>query len=253
MESSLRRIARHLLAKSPGFYLMALRALHRGSAEKRLYLSLIRRGDVVLDVGANVGYFTMLFSDLVGKKGEVHAFEPIHGTFAELSRNIGRFPGYRNVRLKCAALGDRSGHIRMFLPGSDSGQAALVCHRDGSWEVALVASIDVEMIRLDEYAGHLPRIDFVKCDVEGAELLVLLGGQSILKRLRPRLLLEVNSCWMRSFGWTAEDLFSLLRQIGYSHFYSVGSKLVPLSENAYGEGEILCSWEELNVLAQSCL
>jgi FkbM family methyltransferase len=253
METSLRRMARRLLAKSPGFYLMALRALHRGSAEKRLYLSLIRRGDVILDVGANVGYFTMLFSDLVGKKGEVHAFEPIHGTFAELSRNIGRFPGYRNVRLKCAALGDRSNPIRMFLPGSDSGQAALVRHRDGSWEAASIASIDVEMIRLDEYAGDLPRIDFVKCDVEGAELLVLIGGQSILKRLRPRLLLEVDNRWLRSFGRTAEDLFSLLRQIGYSHFYSVGSKLVPLSENTYGEGEILCSWEELDGLAQSYL
>src|SRR5262249_9407263 len=166
MESSLRRVARRLLAKSPGTYLTALRALHRGSPEKRLYLSLIRRGDVVLDIGANIGYFTMLFSDLVGKKGEVHAFEPIPGTFGELSRNLGRFPGYRNVYLNCAALGDKSNRTKMSIPGSDAGQAALVCHRDGSWEGASIGSIDVEMIRLDEYAVHLPRIDFVKCDVE---------------------------------------------------------------------------------------
>jgi FkbM family methyltransferase len=251
MESSLRRMARRLLAKSPGIYLTALRALHRGSAEKRLYLSLIRRGDVVLDIGANVGYFTMLFSDLVGKKGEVHAFEPIPGTFRELSRNMRRFPGYRNVYLNCAALGDKSNRTKMFLPGSDAGQAALVCHRDGSWEGASISPIDVEMIRLDEYAVHLPRMDFVKCDVEGAELLVLLGGQSTLRRLHPRLLLEVNNCWMRSFDLASEDLFSFLRQLGYSHFYGVGPQLAPLGATAYSE--VLCCWEELSGLAQSGL
>jgi FkbM family methyltransferase len=249
MESSLRRIGRRLLAKTPGTYLAILTTLRRGSPEKRLYLSLVRRGEVVLDIGANVGYFTMLFSDLVGARGEVHAFEPIPATFQELSRNIARFPGYRNVRLNCLALGDRNDHTEMFLPGVDSGQAALACHRDGSWKNASITSISVEMAKLEEYAIPLPRLDFVKCDVEGAELLVLRGGKSVLSRWRPKLFLEVDNRWMNSFGWTAADLYSFLRETGYSHFYRVDAPLFPIPVNGYAEGGILCCWEEPRGLA----
>jgi FkbM family methyltransferase len=249
MDGSLRRIGRRFLAQAPIIYLAILKTLHRGSPEKRLYLSLVRRGDVVFDVGANVGYFTMLFSDLVGKQGEVHAFEPIPATFQELSRNIARFPRYRNVRLNCVALGDCNHRTKMFLPGVDSGQAALVCHRDGSWQNASVASIGVEMMRLDEYAMRLPRLDFVKCDVEGAELLVLRGGQSILRKRRPTLFLEVDNRWINSFGWAEIDLFSFLRQTGYTHFYQVDPRLLPLRADSHAEGGILCCWEELRGLA----
>src|SRR5271165_4314514 len=154
MESTVRRIVRRLLARVPRIYLFLLKALRRGSVEKRFYLSIVRKGDVVIDIGANVGYFTMLFADLTGKRGQVHAFEPIPATFKELSKNIRRFPGYKGVFLNCAAVGDSKRSTSMLLPGDDHGQAALVRHQDGSWKGAAdrVRSIDVEMIRFDDYA-----------------------------------------------------------------------------------------------------
>ena len=126
MESTLKRIARRLLAKVPWIYLFVLKTFHRGSVEKYFYLSIVQQGDVVIDVGANVGYFTMLFADLTGKRGQVHAFEPIPSTFEELLRNIRRFPGYKGVYLNCASVGDSQRRTAMLLPRDDHGQAALI-------------------------------------------------------------------------------------------------------------------------------
>jgi FkbM family methyltransferase len=246
MESTLKRIARRLLAKVPWIYLFVLKTFHRGSVEKYFYLSIVQQGDVVIDVGANVGYFTMLFADLTGERGQVHAFEPIPSTFEELLRNIRRFPGYKGVYLNCAAVGDSQRRTAMLLPRDDHGQAALVRHQDGSWKDAAdqVRSIDVQMIRFDDYAASLGRIDFIKCDVEGAELLFLRGAESTLRRCRPRLSLEMDERWMKSFGWSAIDVFQLLRQIGYAHFYHVGPETKPIVEECFSGGEVLCCWKD---------
>jgi FkbM family methyltransferase len=251
MESTLRRIARRLFAKAPPAYLFLLKALGGGPVEKHLYLSMVRKGDVVIDVGANVGYFSMLFADATGKGGQVHYFEPIPSTFQRLSENIRRFPSYRNVYVNCVAVGDRTCPALMFLPQNDHAQAALVRHLDGSWKDAAdqVQSIEVEMIRLDDYAAGLNRIDFVKCDVEGAELLVLRGAESTLRRCRPKLFLEMNEEWMRSFGWKATEVFLFLRRLGYAHFYAVNSQVSRIEKERFSGEAILCSWEELDGLA----
>jgi FkbM family methyltransferase len=251
MEQPLRRIVRRLLAKTPRMYRAALRILGRGSVEKHLYLSIVKKGDVVIDIGANVGYFTMLFSDLTGNRGEVHAFEPVPSTFNLLSENIHRFPGYKNVYLNPLALGDKIQRTSMLLPRGDHGQASLVRHSDGSWKDAgnEIVSTEIEMMQLDRYAERLGKIDFVKCDVEGAELLVLRGASLTLRRCQPKLFLEIDDRWMRSFGWNTTDVFRYLREIGYSYFYGVDSRLTQLTEDKVQAGAVLCSWEELRGLA----
>jgi FkbM family methyltransferase len=94
---------------------------------------LLRLGDLAVDVGANAGYFTLLFSDIVGASGEVHAFEPIAPTFDRLTRMIRSDQQFDNVTLNCAACGDVDGIATMMVPGGDWGQAALVRHDAGSW------------------------------------------------------------------------------------------------------------------------
>jgi FkbM family methyltransferase len=249
MESSLRRLARRLFARAPRVYLATLKILQRGSPEKRLYISILRKGDVVIDAGANVGYFTMLFSDLVGPYGHVHAFEPMPATFSLLSKNLQRFPYYTNVSLNCAALGESDRRTKIFLPNGDHGQAALVYHRDGSWRNAKVAPFDIEMTRLDRYAQHLSRIDLLKCDVEGAEFLVLRGAESILRRFRPKIFLELDTRWTTSFGWTPRDLIRFLRSVGYRHFYDIESPPEKIEEENFSGSALLSSWEEIRGLA----
>jgi FkbM family methyltransferase len=214
-----------------------------------VYLSLIRKGDVVIDIGANVGYFTSLFSDLVGPGGEVHAFEPLPSTFELLSRNIRKFPAQKNVFLNCLALGERDEKSILFVPNEDHGQAALARHRDASWTSHQIRAVNVEMIRLDRYAERLPRIDFVKCDVEGAELLALRGAESTLRRCQPKIFLEIEERWTSSFGWTAADVVRFLQGIGYRHFYGLGRHGLDIETGTVADGGILCTWEKMNGLA----
>jgi FkbM family methyltransferase len=250
MDKLVRRLVSRALARSPGAYRAILKTLNRGSVEKRLYLTLVKRNDVVFDIGANVGHFTRLFSDLTGTGGEVHAFEPVPATFQELLTNVRRFPACQNVVLKPFAVGDRNDMVQIAVPGSDHGQAALIRHSHGSWKTESPFLVEARMICLDQYAEGFSRLDFVKADVEGAELLVLRGGQTVLRRLRPKMFLEHHSEWMSSFGWGTSDLVLLLRQIGYSYFYGVDVNVKRLTcpENA-GERAILCSWEEIDGLA----
>jgi FkbM family methyltransferase len=250
MESALIRLVRRLFAKAPKLYLATLKALRRGSQEKRVYLSLIRKGDVVIDIGANVGYFTSLFSDLVGPGGQVHAFEPLPSTFELLSRNIRKFPAQKNVFSNCLALGERDEKSILFVPNEDHGQAALARHCDGSWTGNQIRAVNVEMIRLDWYAERLPRIDFVKCDVEGAELLALRGAESTLRRCRPKIFLEIEERWTSSFGWTAADVVRFLQEIGYQHFYRLGHQGLQIETSGMSAGGVLCTWEKISELAQ---
>lgn len=215
------------LGRFPGMYRALLRLAGRGSAEKRAFLGLVGRGDVVLDIGANRGDYTVLFSDLVGPRGAVHAFEPVPATFARLSERVAADCGYRNVWLWNRAFGDRAGTVEMMVPGDDDGQASLRPHRVGSWGgPEAVRRVPVEVGRLDDWAAELPRLDFVKCDVEGAELPVMEGGAATLARLAPLLVLEVYAEWTRDFGYTPADLRRRLAAMGYDRQWLLGEPLV---------------------------
>jgi FkbM family methyltransferase len=249
MESSLTRLGQRVLARIPGGYLAVLKILRRASIEKRTYISLLRKGDIVIDAGANVGYFTMLFSDLVGARGHVYAFEPVPSTFRLLSKNVSQFPHYKNVSLICAALGDYDQKTRVFLPDGDHGQAALVRHCEGSWKNARIEAIEIEMVRLDGYAEKLRRMDFLKCDVEGAELLVLRGGESSLRHFRPTIFLELDAHWTASFGWAPGDVIQFLRSIGYRYFYEIEPKARRIEKERFSGNAMLASWQEIRGLA----
>jgi FkbM family methyltransferase len=218
---ALRRDLLHHLAKTPFLYSWVLKTTGRGSVEKRHYLRLIRRGDVVFDVGANLGTFTLLFSDLVGLHGSVHSFEPVPPTLALLNEAIRLDGRYRNIFVNAVACSEAPGTTEIIVPGGDYGQASLRAHSSGSWATsANVVRFSVSTIRLDDYAAerHLNQLDFIKCDAEGAELFVLKGATGLLKEFEPLLHLEVGEGWTRDFGYGPSDLVDFLEKVGYSYF-----------------------------------
>lgn len=208
------------LCQHPRLYLRMLRLTGRGSSEKRAFLALLRPGDVVFDVGANRGHFTRLFSRIVGESGAVHAFEPVPATFALLRDTMRRAGSPTNVSLHACALGDEEGIATLNVPGSDDGQASLRTHSSGSWsEAPAVQHFECAITTLDKFTAAMDRLDFVKCDVEGAELPVIRGARTTLTRLAPLLWLEANPEWTRAFGYTPDDLVTELRTIGYDTFH----------------------------------
>lgn len=230
----LRGLLERALTRVPGLYARLIARRRQPNLEKIVFLRLLRRGDTVADVGANAGYYTLLFSHLVGPRGRVHAFEPVPPTFARLQTNVRQAGRSANVLLNNLAVADEEKETALYLPGDDHGQAALTAHTFGSWSTEeSVRTFPCRATTLDAYAEarRIDRLDFVKCDVEGAELLVLRGGAETLRRTRPLLFLEVSRHWTADFAYQPVDVARFLQDLGYSRFFLVtDDRLTALSD-----------------------
>jgi FkbM family methyltransferase len=150
----------------------------------------IQPGWTVVDVGANIGYFTLLMANRVGPQGKVIAFEPLAENFRILKENI-KLNGHTNVVAENCALMSRTERIelRSATPGAITWVASVRID-----EKSAVESQSVEAVTLDEYVelNGIAKIDFLKIDVEGAEASVLEGATNVLERDRPTLLIEMH-------------------------------------------------------------
>lgn len=169
-------------------------------AEKQLLMArLIKSGSVVLDIGANVGFYTLLASSLVGNEGSVFAFEPLPSNIDYLERHL-KMNAVHNVTLIRAAVSDRSGMASFQAGGSNS-----------TGRLDEKGAIPVEMVSLDElfFKGVFPLPDYLKIDVEGAELSVLNGARHLLGKSCPMIFLATHGSEVHS------RCLSLLRSVGY--------------------------------------
>jgi len=170
-------------------------------AETALLLEQLAPGDTVVDVGANIGWYTVLASRAVGEDGLVIAFEPDPTNFELLRRNV-EANGCHNVRLERKALSNERGTIELFLHNRNKGMHSALAFQtpDGS--------IEVEAIPLDDYLADVPRpIDFVKIDVEGAEGMVLEGmRETLVSNAQLKLLVEFAPKRLRRSGCDPRQL-----------------------------------------------
>lgn len=167
--------------------------------------TLIRPGDWVLDIGANMGHYTKRLSDLVGPKGRVIAFEPVPATFALLTANVRLF-ATPNVTLVNAAVSDTLGVVGMSLPAFSTGltnyyRAHIAAPQDSGLSVL---ALSVDALGLDG------RVTLVKIDAEGHEASVLAGMQMLLRAHHPALIVETGSeelvAGLVALGYVAERL-----------------------------------------------
>jgi FkbM family methyltransferase len=200
------------LTKTPSLYLFVERFREWVNWDKRIYLSFVRPGDIVLDVGANVGAHTVFLSHLVGKRGRVLAFEPLPANIDALHDTVRRRARYRNISVLPVAVGNssvREARVTLKIPGDDLTQASLALQTTGSWEgKSPVREVAVPLISLDacKDVQSLPHIELVKIDVEGSQ---------ILARHLPVIYCEAYEKWLASFGYGPADLLAFARSLGY--------------------------------------
>jgi FkbM family methyltransferase len=160
--------------------------------ERVLVSRIVKPGYTCLDIGANQGFYTILFAKLVGQEGKVFAFEPT-SEFQKLSLNI-RVNRLHNVILERLALGNLEGETDMFVCLDGYGSRSSL--RPPPDEVPARTIIErVRITTLDAYVhtkrNLINRIDFCKIDVEGAELDLLHGGSGTINEFRPVIMIEV--------------------------------------------------------------
>lgn len=165
----------------------------------------IKEGDIVLDLGANIGYFTCLFAQLVGKTGKVFAFEPDPKNFDILKKNI-EINDYQNVVLEQKAVSNTKGKIKMYLSNSPKD------HRIYDTEDGREA-IEIECITLDEYFKNFDcDIDFIKSNIQGADYAAFEGMKSIYEKSKSKIVaaIEFNPGMIKQFGGNAEEFLDKL-------------------------------------------
>jgi len=250
----MKQLLQFCFARQPRLYRQVLFLKGRGkySLDKMVFLSLVKDKDIVFDVGANLGYYTVLFSHMVGSEGEVHAFEPVPSTFKLLGQSVVEQCRYRNIHLNNVAVGDSRSRAEIHVPGGDLGQASLRRHESGSWSGSTeIASYVTEVITIDDYVRehHLSKLDFIKLDVEGYELICLKGATETLSKFMPLLYAEICVDWSRGFGYTPVDIVEFLQNLGYTCFYLVRDQIKRLenattqlkTEMSSGSANLICS------------
>jgi FkbM family methyltransferase len=169
---------------------------------QKRFASHLRPGDVVYDIGAHVGLYTLLSSDRVGSDGHVYAFEPFPKNAEYLGRHI-EINHFQNCTVIEAAVSKESGSVRF-----DPTDLNAAGHLSES------GSLEVKTISIDEFASRARLPNAIKINAEGAELDVLTGGRQTLTTQRPLIFLSTHSesldrdCWqfLRSCGYSPERL-----------------------------------------------
>jgi len=197
---------------SPGFAGNLLEGCYEPGT-KELLATLLRPGMIVLDVGAHVGYYTLLAARMVGPHGRVYAFEPEPENYALLAKNVA-LNGFSNVRLVPKAAMATSGTASLFISAQGNDRHSVFpnprsLRRETSREVACVA--------LDDFlqAEGWPPVDLVKLDIEGAEPLALDGmGRLLAQAAGPKLIVEFAPETLQNGGTSPQGFLEKLNTLG---------------------------------------
>ena len=179
----------------------------------RFFKRWLREGDVVFDVGAHVGFFTLLGARLIGARGQVHAFEPVPSNYQHLQENVA-LNGYSNVRATRAAVGDSEGEVSLGLRDERLVGSSTCDYTVG----AELGSVTAPVTTLDRYVAEhaIGPVRLVKIDVEGFEPAVLTGLKRTFESAPPAaIMLELNAEMLFEHGSSPTSLLSMLTDHGY--------------------------------------
>lgn len=191
---------------------------------------------VVFDVGAHFGYLAKEFAKINAGSCQVYCFEPVSYTNSILKIVMRR---YKNSYVEDFALSDSKGQVKITIPVKPSGRLGIgLSHFGDEPEWDYISEI-IHVEPMDEYVKRmkLKRIDFIKIDVEGAELLVLKGAAGVLESLHPAVYCEVEARWTQRMGYMPDELFMYMKGKGYLAYVlsDDGKRLVDGYKEEFGD------------------
>lgn len=215
----------------PSFDRLLYLWLHRlgisGTSELKLLRRLVAPGDVVLDVGANIGLYSAHLAACAGASGRVYSFEPVPGLFECLEKTVKR-NSLATITLFQAALGDSTGSVTMEGRPFNSGDYRVAASEKSG------GGISVPVRRGDDLLTDVPEVHVLKIDVQGYEIPALRGLRAVLSRSpRVKIVFEYWPEGMQRAGFVATDLIDYLREMNMvPHIFDAEGTLTEISWSA---------------------
>ncbi|MDP3705967.1 MAG: FkbM family methyltransferase [Legionellaceae bacterium] len=202
--------------------LIYMNLLETESNERRIINELINHDDVVFDIGANIGWYSI--SLMLKKKDiSVFSFEPIPSSYQLLKENL-EINKLNTSNIFNFGLSDENKKVKFFFD-VEYAMASSMADLRGSVKTEFV---ECDTKRLDDFVNSTPnlnRLDFIKCDVEGAELLVFKGGLKTIEKYKPIVLFEMLRKWSAKFNYHPNDIINLFKELDYECF-AIGNKAI---------------------------
>ncbi len=199
------------------------------TVELQLIDSIVRPGFMVLDIGANIGFYTKIFSSLVGLKGQVHAFEPEATNFNYLEQNLRTDT---NVTLIKKAVSDKTGPLKIYL-----SNLLNVDHR--TYPVDDYSHVlEINATTIDDYLtqNNIHKIDFIKMDIQGFEMAALKGMEKTLSNNPEiKMITELWPCGLKKAGNSAVEVYDYLTNLDFNLFLITEKELQRLTTETLGE------------------
>ncbi|HXO04452.1 MAG TPA: FkbM family methyltransferase [Candidatus Sulfotelmatobacter sp.] len=178
----------------------------------------MKPGDVFVDVGANVGYLSAFAAGIVGKRGQVHCFEPVPAYFDRLQRLVELNPEH-SITPNCKAAGEESGSCTIYVTREPGQNTMVLAYKSGP---EVISTLKVPVVRLDSYLAErkINRIGLVKIDAEGYELPILKGLQGFFERSeqRPAIICEIAPRAYPLLGRAISELSDYMTSYGYGAY-----------------------------------
>jgi FkbM family methyltransferase len=190
--------------------------------DREFLYSLIKKDDVVLDIGANIGETTLHFARLASE-GKVFGFEPVPYVFDFFQNNV-RLNNLQNIVLQNMALSNKE-EILFFKDTPNKNSSGITLNKNKIDDGAKVTATSLDAI---DAKNSFKKIDLIKLDVEGFEPFVFEGAKNCILKYKPKMYVEINHDHLQRNHFTGTDLLKIIQDLGYVLFKVKGKEIVPI-------------------------
>ena len=189
--------------------------------DSEMLYKLVSENDTIFDIGANIGWYSNHLSKKL-PNSTIYAFEPIPETFAQIKRNT-ELNQSKNIILNNVALSDKIQTLTFFYSPTVTGASSSV----NITENKSMVKLECQTNTIDNFMKEtdITKLDFIKCDVEGAEFMVYKGGAETLAKHTPIIFTEMLRKWAAKFGYHPNDILDFFKQLEYNCYTSQEGKL----------------------------
>jgi len=201
----------------------------------------IKQNDTVLDIGANIGFYATILSDIVGEKGVVHCFEPDSKNFEHLKKTTADF---KNIKINNKAVGPKTEKLKIY-----TSKNLNVDHRTYKPE-EYDKEIEIDAVSIDDHLASNSKVDLIKMDIQGFEMQAIQGMQNILDKNKDiKLISEFWPYGLKKAGSSVTEYFNFLSAKGFTCYLLEETSLLKLTAEKVSSIEPLGEEHYFNIFA----